>query len=260
MGGSGGSADRRMSRYRHRPTIAVTGSRGRGHAMWWMNRLQLALAGARAVRLVPPGDLNPGGGPLRPEEVLPASHRAFDGVLIGGGDDIDMTLYGHHLEPAVKIDPVRDEMELALISRAETAALPVLGVCRGAQIINVALGGTLHPELHDVFRGAPRRRTVLPFKHIRIDRDSRLFRLLGVDRLKVNALHHQAIDRLGAGLRAVAWDEYGIVQAIEGTDDGHFLFGVQWHPEYMIWDRHQRRLYRALVRAACRAAQAKETQ
>ncbi len=218
--------------------------------MWWMNRLQLTLAGARAMRVVPPVCLDAAIGPPIPEEVIPASLSAFDAVVIGGGDDIDMALYGHHLEPAVKIDPARDAMEIALITRAEAQALPLLGVCRGAQIINVARGGTLHPELHDVFHGAPRRRTVLPFKHVRIDRDSRLFRLLGVDRLKVNALHHQAIDRLGAQLRAVAWDEYGIVQAIEGTDGSHFLFGVQWHPEYMIWDRHQRRLYRALVTAA----------
>ncbi len=218
--------------------------------MWWMNRLQLALAGARAVRLVPPPGLDTAAGPLRPEEVLPDPPPDFDALVIGGGDDIDMALYGRHLEPAVRIDPARDEMELALIADADARALPVLGVCRGAQMINVARGGTLHPDLHDVRRDAPRRRTVLPLRHVRIARDSRLFRLLGVNRLKVNALHHQAINRPGAGLRPVAWDEYGIVQAIEGEDDAHFFFGVQWHPEYMIWDRRQRRLYRALVAAA----------
>jgi putative glutamine amidotransferase len=109
-------------------------------------------------------------------------------------------------------------------------------------------GGTLHPDIHAVYGDAPRMRTPLPRKTIRIKRDSRLHAILGIDRCRVNALHHQSIDQLGRGLRIVARDEAGIVQAVESPDG--FRLGVQRHPEFLVLDQGQRRLFQALADAA----------
>jgi putative glutamine amidotransferase len=204
--------------------------------MWWFNRLALFLAGARSRRLCP-------GNPIRVEQ--------FDGFVIGGGDDIDAALYGGEIEPSIRIDRERDAFELAILAEAIKRGLPVLGICRGAQMINVSLGGTLHESIYDAYLGIPRLHSPLPKKTVVIVPGSKLHALLGRDRQRVNALHHQSIDQLGAHLRIVAWDEYGIVQAVEHEAEG-FLQGVQWHPEFMILRRGQRRLFQALVDTARR--------
>ncbi|HYD98506.1 MAG TPA: gamma-glutamyl-gamma-aminobutyrate hydrolase family protein, partial [Alphaproteobacteria bacterium] len=127
---------------------------------------------------------------------------------------------------------------------------PVLGICRGSQMINVHRGDSLHTDIYKVYVEAPRLRTVLPKKPVLIDPDSRLFGILGERECRVNALHHQSVDRLGEGVRVAARDCYGIVQAIEVPAHSYML-GVQWHPEFLVADRGQQRLFHALV-AACR--------
>jgi putative glutamine amidotransferase len=119
-------------------------------------------------------------------------------------------------------------------------------------MINVSLGGTLHTDIYEVFEHAPRMRTVLPKKTVSIVPGSRLDRTLRCNPCRVNALHHQSVDRLGRGLRAVAKDEAGVVQGIEG-EGASFLIGVQWHPELLVWKRPQQRLFAALVEAATAA-------
>ena len=116
-------------------------------------------------------------------------------------------------------------------------------------MINVALGGTLHTDIYEVYVQAPKMRTVLPKKTVSIVRGSRLDRILSCNPCRVNALHHQSVDRLGRGLAVVAQDESGIVQAIEG-ERARFLVGVQWHPELLVWKRPQQRLFAALAKAA----------
>jgi len=217
-----------------RPVIGVTTSRQRGWRMWMFNRLMLWLAGASAVRL------SPG---------LRETLDGLDGFVVGGGDDIVPTLYGGEIDPAVRIDPQRDQLELRILDWAEARNLPVLGICRGAQMINVSRGGTLHNDIHLAYAGMPRLRSVLPRKRIRIVGGSGLHRLLRLESCRVNALHGQAVDRLGAGLRIVATDRWGMVQGIEATD-GRFLLGVQWHPEFLIFNPAQRRLFQALRSAA----------
>jgi putative glutamine amidotransferase len=202
--------------------------------MWWFNRAALRRAGGRAERLCP-GDA--------------VDIARYDGLVIGGGDDIDAALYGGDIEPAIRIDRERDALELGLLEGALGRGLPVLGICRGAQMINVFRGGTLHESIYDAYEGIPRRRSPLPSKSIDIQSGSRLHALLRRDRDRVNALHHQSIDTLGAGLQVVARDCFGIVQAIEDSAE-RFLLGVQWHPEYMIGSRGQQRLFAALVAAA----------
>lgn len=217
-----------------RPRIGVTSSAKHGLFMWWCNRFAIWRAGGRAVRLAPGKTTAPEG---------------LDGFVVGGGDDIVPTLYGGQIDPAVRIDPERDALELAVLAHAFARALPVLGICRGAQMINVARGGSLHQDIYQAFEGVRRMRTVLPRKRVAVDPRSRLALLLGEGPCRVNALHSQAVDRLGAGLAAVARDEHGIVQAVEDAD-GPFLIGVQWHPEFLLFDRGQQALFRALVRAA----------
>ncbi len=217
-----------------RPLIGVTTSRRGGWRSYLMHRLALARVGARSVRLVP-------GEPL-PEEPL-------QGLVIGGGDDIGAEIYGGQVLPDVRIDPERDKMELSLLKAALPEQLPILGICRGSQMINVALGGTLHTDIYEVYVQAPKMRTVLPKKRVAIEQDSRLDRILRCNPCLVNALHHQSVDRLGEGLKIAARDESGIVQAIE-NEKAPFLIGVQWHPELLVWKKPQQRLFAALVRAA----------
>jgi putative glutamine amidotransferase len=214
--------------------IGVTTSRHGGWRSYLMHRWALWRAGARSVRLMAGADL--------PDERL-------DGLVIGGGDDIGAEIYGGKVLPDVRIDPERDKLELRLLEPALVDGLPILGICRGSQMINIALGGTLHTDIYEVYMQAPRMRTILPKKTVRIVPGSRLDRALRCNPCRVNALHHQSVDRLGEGLEVVAQDEAGIVQATEGTGP-NFLLGVQWHPELLVFRTPQQRLFQALVEAA----------
>ena len=216
-----------------RPLIGVTTSRRGGWRSYLMHRLALYRVGARSVRLV---------------HGRPAPSEPLQGLIIGGGDDIGAEIYGGQVLPDVRLDPERDTLELKLLEAALPARLPVLGICRGSQMINVALGGTLHTDIYEVYEHAPRMRTVLPKKTVSIVEGSRLDRALRCNPCRVNALHHQSVDRLGRGLRVVARDEAGIVQAIEGEGQA-FILGVQWHPELLVWKRPQQRVFAALVDA-----------
>jgi putative glutamine amidotransferase len=217
-----------------RPLIGVTTSRRGGWRSYLFHRLALWRAGARSIRLT--------AGEPPPLERL-------DGLVIGGGDDIGAELYGGQVLPDVRIDPERDKLELQLLEWALPRGLPILGICRGSQMINVALGGSLHTDIYQVYVQAPKMRTVLPRKTVHIVEGSRLDGIMGCNPCRVNALHHQSVDRLGRGLRTVAQDEAGIVQATEGTG-ADFLIGVQWHPELLVTRRPQQRIFAALAEAA----------
>ena len=221
---------------RHRrPLIGVTGpaSRlawGRIAACWRVWR-----AGGRPLWLAP------GSG-----EALPA---ALEGLVVTGGSDIDPSLYLQAGGPWVAPDPQRDQFELTALEFARRHELPLLGICRGAQLINVAAGGTLYQDITELRRVTSNRPTLLPRKQVEVESDSRLARVLGVTVVQVNSLHHQAVEHLGDGLRVVARDGDRIVQAIEAPQR-RFCIGVQWHPEYLGWQQVQRRLFQALVAAA----------
>jgi putative glutamine amidotransferase len=131
--------------------------------------------------------------------------------------------------------------------------MPVLGICRGSQAINVARGGSLHQHLADLTDGTIQHRQAargrVPTHHVRIAPDTRLARTMGVTDAQVNSFHHQAADRLGQGLRAAAWSPDGVIEAVEDDSDGMFM-GVQWHAESLVEFAEQLSLFRALVEEA----------
>ena len=127
--------------------------------------------------------------------------------------------------------------------------IPVLGICRGSQMLNVALGGTLDQDAWATFGVEGKIKTILPKREICVEDDTHLSLISGDEPMKVNALHTQAVDRLGQGLRVSARDTSGMVQAIERVRDP-FALGVQWHPEHLFYAHRQRAIFRALVSAA----------
>ena len=217
-----------------RPRIGVTVS-NRGAAMSWLaNWLAVTRAGGRAVRMSVNGKTDIDG---------------LDGLIIGGGDDIGAGLYGGELSLDLRIDEARDAMEQGALDQALHADLPVMGVCRGSQMINIHLGGTLHQDIYTVYQDLPRMRTVLARKNVSIKEGTRLRRLMGGEQAKVNSLHHQAVDRLGDGLIVAARDGGGVIQATEHPGED-FLIGVQWHPEFLIFHHRHQNLFRGMVAAA----------
>ena len=216
-----------------RPLIGITTSDYKSQLAWCFDWFAVWRHGGRPLRLSPSRPL--------PEHL--------DGLIIGGGDDIQAHLYGGEVQLDVRLDPARDELELSLLNRFIPQNTPVLGICRGAQLINVHLGGTLDPDIYTTHEGLKRRRTVLPRKTVDIVGGSQLYQLLGVTWCWVNSLHHQAVNQAGKGIKIVARDRDGLVQGIE-SEAHDFLIGVQWHPEWLIFNRPQQRLIRALVKAA----------
>lgn len=226
-----------------RPIIGITGPDKRLSWGWIFGALSVWLAGGRPVRITP-----------RRRQWVDRFDE-IDGLIIGGGDDIDPNLYASlsDLEFDAEVqgdyDADRDDLETEMIRRALDAKLPLLGICRGAQLINVVLGGTLIPDLRPIRQHTSNRWHVLPRKTLVVEPQSKLAGQLGTARTRINSLHHQAVDRLGTGLRRVGRDRDDITQAIE-SDNDRFLLGVQWHPEYMPQVRRMRGLFRALVQAA----------
>jgi len=217
-----------------RPRIGVSVSRRTGWRVFPFFHWALWRAGAEAVKI----------------QTRRRAHifDDLDAVVIGGGDDIHVELYGGELLPGVTFDPERDKLEMGLIAEAEARRLPILGVCRGAQLLNVMRGGTLHEDIYAAYPGARRMNTPLPRKDIRIAPDSRLAAIHGPEPSRINALHRQSIDRLGQNMRAVAWDKAEVVQAVESTGE-RLVIGVQWHPEYLLLSKRDWRLFKALALA-----------
>ena len=210
-----------------------------------------AVRGAGALPVIlPPGEASP-------ERFL----DVVDGLIVTGGGDLSPAIYGGTWHETVyQVSDERDRFELALTKAAlRRHDVALLFICRGIQILNVACGGTLHVHVPDRYgdrvshRLPPRR----PARHpVRIEPDSCLAGILGEIRVEVCSWHHQAIDRLGDGLRAVAWADDGVVEAVEHT--GHnWCIGTQWHPEMQLDEAHPAKLFRAFVEAVGREKRAK---
>jgi putative glutamine amidotransferase len=190
--------------------------------------------------------------PLPPVPGIEHALARLDGLMLSGGGDIDPARYG--AQPAARtanVRPERDTAEFALLEAATSLRLPVLGICRGMQVINVARGGSLHQHLPDVVGHDGHAPVPGAFgaHEVRVAPGSRLSAILGRDGdLPVTAPthHHQAVDRLGRGLTATAWAADGTIEALEPDGDGPFLLAVQWHPEA----GDDPSLFRALVATA----------
>ena len=182
----------------------------------------------------------------------------LDGVLLPGGGDIDPARYAGQSHPTLYgIDPLRDEVEIFVAQQAVTQDKPLLAICRGHQLLNVALGGSLWEDVldlmpeahrHAYFQGYPRN---LLSHEVQITADSRLAHILGQHHKPVNSLHHQGIRQLGANIRPMAYASDGLVESIEVIDH-RFAIGVQWHPEeFFQTDQATLGLFEAFV-TACR--------
>lgn len=272
-----------MSEGPRRPLIGVTGPDEGGAAAWWLTRFALWRAGGRARRITPrrthSGDTQEALGGL----------GGLDGLVLGGGADVDPALYGREspsmaeaLRPegsnrrkrlrrwigrlvavltlglrklvarkrsAPSRDPARDTLELRLLRQAVATGKPVLGICRGAQLLNVHFGGTLHRDLEGFYEETPQVWTVRPRKRVEIEPGTLLAHVLGTQCCRVNSLHRQAVEQPAGALRVSAREPNGVVQAVEHPDRP-FLVGVQWHPEYLPQVRRQLRLFERLVEAA----------
>jgi putative glutamine amidotransferase len=236
-----------------RPLIGVTTSELRPSAMDTLRRdgeaphpeMTLGMTYLRAIDaaggvpvVLPPVGL----------EVVSTLLARLDGICLSGGPDLDPETYGARtrhvgLGPT---EPTLDAFELALAHAADAAGLPLLGVCRGAQAMNVARGGTLHQHI-----AGHRQSTTsnLGAHHVTVAPDSRLAEIAGAGALEVNSFHHQAVEVAGAGLRAVAHAPDGTIEAIEdGTRD--MFLGVQWHVETLADRPEHGALFAALVEAA----------
>ena len=216
-----------------RPHVGVTGSARRWAPAWWCTRLALWLVGAKAIRI----SLNHS-----------AKESSLAALVIGGGNDIGPEHYGGDVGAKVKSDPERDQLEIGWIQFALKAQLPLLGICRGAQLINVVLGGSLHQDIRSLRKLTYNRPGLMPTKQVHLEKKSLLSTLCKRVHLRVNSLHHQAIKVPADDLNAVGWDLDQLIQAIESGNEQRII-GVQWHPEYLFYLPAQLRLFRWLLQS-----------
>lgn len=252
-----------------RPEIGITGPDEGGTGAWLFTALSVLLAGGNPVRIT----VN-----------SPATIDELDGLIIGGGADVEPLKYGQErIEKAVltkdsrtvfewilsilffplywlvryfqhtksaQVDVDRDNMELRLLRDALRYKKPVLGICRGMQLMNVHFNGSLHQDIRGFYTETPQVSSIFPKKRIELKEGSKLSQILNTNVCNVNALHNQAIDTAGDGVELVAKEKNtDITQGIEHPDYS-FVIGVQWHPEYLIQVRRQRRIFKELVQCA----------
>ena len=220
-----------------RPVIGVTKPADGDWLSYQAIRFAIAMAGGKAVKITARAPRDP---------------HSIDGLVFGGGADVFPERYQAEPKAGYRYDLPRDDMEASWADAALSHDIPVLGVCRGMQMLNVLVGGTLFGDLS---RFNDRRYPMTFFKRIFyrvpivVAPDSWLADAAEKRELDVNSIHSQAVDRLGVGFVAVAWEANGLIQAIEHSR-GAFLIGVQFHPELLIHRRFARRIFRSLVAAA----------
>ncbi|MDY6793386.1 MAG: gamma-glutamyl-gamma-aminobutyrate hydrolase family protein [Thermodesulfobacteriota bacterium] len=182
---------------------------------------------------------------IQSRKILKQLFQMIDGLLLIGGPDLDPVHYHQSAHKGLrKVTPARDSMEIQVSHWALEADLPIMAICRGIQVLNVVAGGTLwqdiasqlpHAAKHDYYPDYPKD---LLSHTVKMLPGSRLAEIIGEGDASVNSLHHQAIDKLGQGLHAVAHAPDGIIEAVEGID-ASWIVGVQWHPEWLIESDHR---------------------
>lgn len=196
-------------------------------------RFSLFLANAKAVS-------------LRPNEHT--SSEVIDGLILSGGSDINPLLYGDKKEAHnTKLDKKRDAFELTMINKAVKKRIPIFGICRGAQLLNIFFDGDLYPTVLDIEEYLIHKNSIFPIKDIIIKKRSRLFDIIKKRKLKANSLHNQAINKVGEDLKVTAKYK-GLIQAIE-KKNYPFMLAVQWHPEYLFYMKEHRKIFDDFVKA-----------
>jgi putative glutamine amidotransferase len=255
-----------------KPVIGITGPDRGGEMAWLFTAASVLLSGGRPRRIRPGS---------------PADIKDLDGLVLGGGADVDPQAYtedefiDQYLQQTIRdkkvnifrrvgrmiswlyfpvifilrklfsrksgtIDKKRDSLEFNLLDRAAQRNLPVLGICRGAQLINVYFKGDLYEDINRFYFEEPNRYSIFPVKTIYLKKGSQLARILEIDTLKVNALHRQAVKKTGENITINATEPNQVVQGIE-HETQEFILGVQWHPEYLINRKRQRHIFKTLV-------------
>lgn len=186
----------------------------------------------------------------------------LSGLLLAGGEDVDPALYGENPKhDSVRVDRARDDFEMPLLARALQLHLPVLAICRGAQLVNVKFGGDLYQDLEQDWAPASTDAPAIHHKQagsrseathavVVTDSGSRLAQTLPRS-CRVNSLHHQGIRRTGHGVRTTARAEDGLIEALEAADTADYLVAVQWHPEELVHLPEHKRLFQQFL-AECR--------
>jgi putative glutamine amidotransferase len=192
-----------------------------------------------------------------PEDDLRELYTRLDGVLLPGGDDVDPTNYRAERHETVKrTDPERDATEFKLTQWAVEDDKPILGICRGCQVMNVALGGTLYQDIptfiktqqrHDINTSEEPRSLLM--HDVIIESDTLLAEIMGGERVRVNSIHHQSIDQPAPNVRIVAHADDGVIEGLQ-VPDKQFALAVQWHPEDITTDPRMKRLFASFVEAA----------
>lgn len=194
-----------------------------------------------------------GGRPVRLTPNSPKYDTPIKGLVIGGGTDLYPALFENAPKPNYVYDQARDDMELKWLKQAEKNSLPILGICRGAQLLNVCRGGSLHIDISKVYENAKYPAHFLAYlffrKQIALEPDTLLHRILKSNHSLVNSMHSQAVDQVGDGLIVSAREDNGVVQAIEDPS-APFCLGVQFHPEVLIHRAKFRNIFKALVESA----------
>lgn len=216
-----------------KPRVAVTGTARHWSPSWWCTWLILKLLGAIPFRVSVKHSCDPDG---------------IDAVIIGGGDDISPSEYNQPAESDGEYDPKRDALEIEWIRWALQHKKPLLGICRGSQLIHVVLGGELNQNIRELRRLTYNRPGLLPTKQVFLEVDSLISTVCKKRKLRVNSLHSQIVSRTGAGLVATGWDLDHFIQASESDELSSPILGVQWHPEYMFYVPSQIRIFRWLIR------------
>ncbi len=219
-----------------RPLIGITKPLGNGKITYVLTLICVWLAGGRGV-------------------VLTSSKPKYDlkinGLILSGGKDINPTYYnGKEIKPLYPYDIARDELEFEWFNKAQSDDLPILGICRGAQLINIARKGTLHFDISKAYEKAsyPSGLWAKLFfrKPINVKESSLLHSILKTQKTRVNSSHTQSIDQLGENLVITSMEENFVVQSIE---DPHkrFLLGVQFHPEYLLYSKIFRNIFKQFI-------------
>lgn len=263
---------------RDRPTIGVTGPDKGGGVAWFFTALAVWMAGGKPVRITPSNPRTAdglqaliigGGADVDPttyqqdnviDEYLARTIKEPDKNIFQRVGRFTRWLYYPALFFARKLfsrsrkrawglDRDRDHLEFQLIDQAVKKNLPIMGICRGSQLLNVYFRGTLYQDINTFYLEEPNPSSIFPVKKVNLKPGSKLAQVLGMDQLEVNALHHQAVKDPGKNIDIVAREPNKVVQGIESVEQ-EYIVGVQWHPEYLPTHKSQRRLFQTLVQHA----------